>query len=176
MLVKHPIYEDKCLRKFEQREPQMEGELEECVPPTMPSVSGKPCLDHRWKPESQYLFSDAPLSHCRFAQPTHLSRVFIGGMHRFEGVAPFFEAIHHQIHFYNNHRVHTDLNMPPPDFAAQSFSGAYLISHTDFGWTEKQEVQRTAAKLTVILLHFVLSSSLAIYGYKGVSNHVNVRE
>ena len=45
-----------------------------------------------------------------------------GDMNRFDGVGEFFESIHHQIHYYNHHRIHTALKMPPAAFAAYSFS------------------------------------------------------
>jgi putative transposase len=49
-----------------------------------------------------------------------------GDMNRFDGVAQFFESIYHQIHYYNHHRIHTALKMPPAVFAAQSFSDTCL--------------------------------------------------
>jgi putative transposase len=45
-----------------------------------------------------------------------------GDMNRFDGVGEFFESIHHQIHYYNHHRIHTALKMPPAAFAAHAFS------------------------------------------------------
>jgi putative transposase len=49
-----------------------------------------------------------------------------GDPNRFDFVGAFFEAIHHQIHYYNHHRIHTALKMPPTVFATQSFSDACL--------------------------------------------------
>jgi putative transposase len=45
-----------------------------------------------------------------------------GDTNRFGFVGEFFEAIHHQIHYYNHHRIHTTLKMPPAVFAAQTLS------------------------------------------------------
>jgi putative transposase len=45
-----------------------------------------------------------------------------GDMNRFDGVGEFFESIHHQIHYYNHHRIHTTLKMSPAAFAAHAFS------------------------------------------------------
>ena len=49
-----------------------------------------------------------------------------GDPNRFDVVGAFFEAIHRQIHYYNHHRIHTALKMPPAVFAAQSFSDTCL--------------------------------------------------
>jgi transposase InsO family protein len=42
-----------------------------------------------------------------------------GDMNRFDLVGAFLEAIHHHIHYYNHHRIHTALKMPPVMFASQ---------------------------------------------------------
>ena len=44
----------------------------------------------------------------------------------FDGRGEFFAAIHQQINYYNHHRIHTALKMPPAVFAAQSFSDTCL--------------------------------------------------
>jgi putative transposase len=45
-----------------------------------------------------------------------------GDFNRFEFVGELFEAIHHHIHYYNHHRIHTALKMPPTVFADLRFS------------------------------------------------------
>lgn len=49
-----------------------------------------------------------------------------GDPNRFAFVGAFFEAIHHQIHYYNHDRIHTVLKMPPAVFAAHKFSDTCL--------------------------------------------------
>lgn len=49
-----------------------------------------------------------------------------GDPNRFEVAGAFLEAVHCQIHYYNHHRIHTALKMPPAVFAAQSFSDTCL--------------------------------------------------
>ena len=49
-----------------------------------------------------------------------------GDMNRFDRVGELFEAIHHQIHYYNHRRIHTALKMPPAVFAAQTLSDTCL--------------------------------------------------
>jgi putative transposase len=50
----------------------------------------------------------------------------LGDINRFDEVGEFLEAVHHQIHYYNHHRIHTALRMPPTAFAAQMFSDTCL--------------------------------------------------
>jgi transposase InsO family protein len=42
-----------------------------------------------------------------------------GDPNRFESTGALFEAIYHQIHYYNHERIHTALKMPPAAFATQ---------------------------------------------------------
>jgi len=41
----------------------------------------------------------------------------IGDINRFETVGQLIEEIYHQIHYYNNYRIHTVLKMPPAVYA-----------------------------------------------------------
>lgn len=41
----------------------------------------------------------------------------MGDMNRFETVGEFVEAIYQQVSYYNNHRIHTALRMPPAVYA-----------------------------------------------------------
>ena len=50
----------------------------------------------------------------------------LGDIDRFDCVGQFIEAIHQQIHYYNQHRIHTVLKMPPAVFAAQAASDTCL--------------------------------------------------
>lgn len=43
----------------------------------------------------------------------------LGDTSRFETPGEFIEGIHHQIHYYNNKRIHTALDMPPALFKRQ---------------------------------------------------------
>lgn len=43
----------------------------------------------------------------------------IGDLDRFETIGKLIEAIFHQIHYYNNERIHTALRMPPAVYAKQ---------------------------------------------------------
>lgn len=43
----------------------------------------------------------------------------LGDTSRFETLGEFIEGIHHQIHYYNNRRIHTALNVPPALFKLQ---------------------------------------------------------
>ncbi len=43
----------------------------------------------------------------------------LGDTSRFETLGEFIEGIHHQIHYYNNRRIHTALKMPPALFKLQ---------------------------------------------------------
>lgn len=43
----------------------------------------------------------------------------LGDTSRFETLGEFIEGLHHQIHYYNNRRIHTALNMPPALFKLQ---------------------------------------------------------
>ena len=45
-----------------------------------------------------------------------------GDFNRFESPGRLFEAIFHHIHYYNHHRIHTALKMPPAVYAMQTFS------------------------------------------------------
>ena len=45
-----------------------------------------------------------------------------GDFDRFESVGMLIEAIYHHIHYYNHHRIHTALRMPPAVYAMQTFS------------------------------------------------------
>jgi transposase InsO family protein len=49
-----------------------------------------------------------------------------GDIDRFESPGELFEAIHHHIHYYNHHRIHTALKMPPAIFAAHTFPDTCL--------------------------------------------------
>jgi putative transposase len=42
-----------------------------------------------------------------------------GDINRFEVVGELLEEIYHQIHYYNNERIHTSLKMPPAVYAKQ---------------------------------------------------------
>ncbi len=44
----------------------------------------------------------------------------LGDTSRFETLGEFIEGLHHQIHYYNNRRIHTALNMPPALFKQQN--------------------------------------------------------
>ncbi len=50
----------------------------------------------------------------------------LGDVNRFDFVGAFFEAIHRHIHYYNHHRIHTALKMPPAVYAARTFSDTCL--------------------------------------------------
>jgi transposase InsO family protein len=50
----------------------------------------------------------------------------MGDVDRFDCVGQFIEAIHQQIYYYNHHRIHTVLKMPPAVFAAQAGSDTCL--------------------------------------------------
>jgi len=50
----------------------------------------------------------------------------LGDVDRLECVGQFIEVIHQQIYYYNHHRIHTVLKMPPAVFAAQSCSDTCL--------------------------------------------------
>lgn len=41
---------------------------------------------------------------------------------RFNDIGELLEAIHHTINYYNHHRIHTSLKMPPAEFAANFHS------------------------------------------------------
>jgi putative transposase len=45
-----------------------------------------------------------------------------GDVQRFDSPGAMIEAIYHHIYYYNHHRIHTALKMPPAVFAAKSFS------------------------------------------------------
>ena len=49
-----------------------------------------------------------------------------GDMNRFASIGELIDAIYHHIHYYNHHRIHTALKMPPAVYAAQSFSDTCL--------------------------------------------------
>lgn len=46
-------------------------------------------------------------------------KVDLGYIDRFATIGELTEAIHRQIHYYNNRRIHTSLKMPPAQFAKQ---------------------------------------------------------
>ncbi|WP_228845511.1 IS3 family transposase [Phototrophicus methaneseepsis] len=46
----------------------------------------------------------------------------LGDLDRFDSPGEMIEAIYHHIHYYNHHRIHTALKMPPATFAAKTFS------------------------------------------------------
>ncbi len=48
-----------------------------------------------------------------------------GDPNRFESIGALIEAIYHHIHYYNHHRIHTALKMPPAVFAAHITHGFY---------------------------------------------------
>jgi putative transposase len=45
----------------------------------------------------------------------------LGDLNRFESPGELIEAIYGHIHYYNHHRIHTALKMPPTAFAAQFY-------------------------------------------------------
>jgi putative transposase len=46
----------------------------------------------------------------------------LGNLNRFDTVGELIAAIYQHIHYYNHHRIHTALKMPPAVFAAQTLS------------------------------------------------------
>jgi putative transposase len=46
----------------------------------------------------------------------------LGDVDRFDSPGEMIEAIYQHTHYYNHHRIHTALRMPPAVFAAQTFS------------------------------------------------------
>jgi len=50
----------------------------------------------------------------------------LGDVNRFESAGAMIEAIYRQIRYYNHHRIHTALKMPPVVYAAQAFSDTCL--------------------------------------------------
>jgi transposase InsO family protein len=49
-----------------------------------------------------------------------------GDPDRFETSGAFIEALYHHIHYYNHHRIHTVLKMPPAQYARLNFSDTCL--------------------------------------------------
>lgn len=49
-----------------------------------------------------------------------------GDPNRFESVGALIEAVYRHIHYYNHHRIHTALKMPPAAYAALTFSDTCL--------------------------------------------------
>lgn len=52
----------------------------------------------------------------------------LGHTARFETVGEFMEALFHQIHYYNNHRIHTALKCPPALYARPQLATAHKLS------------------------------------------------
>jgi transposase InsO family protein len=52
----------------------------------------------------------------------------LGQTARFETIGEFMEALYHQIHYYNNRRIHTALKMPPALYARQHLTVAHQLS------------------------------------------------
>jgi len=52
----------------------------------------------------------------------------LGETARFETIGEFMEALYHQIHYYNNRRIHTALKMPPAHYARPHLTLAYQLS------------------------------------------------
>jgi putative transposase len=50
----------------------------------------------------------------------------LGDLNRFESAGEMIEAIYRHIHYYNYHRIHTALKMPPTVYATQTFSDTCL--------------------------------------------------
>jgi putative transposase len=50
----------------------------------------------------------------------------LGDVNRFESAGEMIEAIYRHIRYYNHHRIHTALKMPPVVYAAQAFSDTCL--------------------------------------------------
>lgn len=50
----------------------------------------------------------------------------LGDLNRFESAGEMIEAIYRHIHYYNYHRIHTALRMPPAVYAVQTFSDTCL--------------------------------------------------
>lgn len=50
----------------------------------------------------------------------------LGDLNRFDTVGEMIEAIYRHIHYYNHHRIHTALKMPPASYAARIFSDTGL--------------------------------------------------
>jgi transposase InsO family protein len=50
----------------------------------------------------------------------------LGDINRFASAGEMIEAIYRHIHYYNHHRIHTALKMPPVVYAAQVFSDTCL--------------------------------------------------
>lgn len=49
-----------------------------------------------------------------------------GDPNRFDSIGTFIEAIYHHIHYYNQHRIHTALKMPPAVYAQKLVSDSCL--------------------------------------------------
>lgn len=45
----------------------------------------------------------------------------LGDLNRYQSVGEFMEAIYGHVYYYNHHRIHTALKMPPAKFAAEFF-------------------------------------------------------
>lgn len=50
----------------------------------------------------------------------------LGDLNRFESAGEMIEALHRHIHYYNYHRIHTALKMPPATYANQLLSDPCL--------------------------------------------------
>ena len=50
----------------------------------------------------------------------------LGDLDRFTSAGEMIEAIYRQIHYYNHHRIHTALKLPPAVYAARTFSDTGL--------------------------------------------------
>lgn len=50
----------------------------------------------------------------------------LGDLNRFDTVGEMIAAIHQHIHYYNHHRIHTVLKLPPAVYAARTFSDSCL--------------------------------------------------
>lgn len=50
----------------------------------------------------------------------------LGDLNRFESAGEMIEAIYQHIHYYNHHRIHTALRMPPVVYAVRTFSDTCL--------------------------------------------------
>ena len=50
----------------------------------------------------------------------------LGDFNRFESAGEMIEAIYRHIHYYNHHRIHSALKMPPAVYAVQTFSDTCL--------------------------------------------------
>ena len=50
----------------------------------------------------------------------------LGDLDRFASAGEMIEAIYRQIHYYNHHRIHTALKLPPALYAARTFSDTGL--------------------------------------------------